>query len=76
MQNTSKVSQEDFKTRNEKLYGLGKRQYKLEQYLKRICLDFSDIPNKIAQANLKNFVLRVLKEIDIKPLQFADCSIS
>ena len=64
-QNTSKVLQEAFNTTSTKLVELERQHHKLEQYLRRECLDFSGIPSSVAPKDLENFVLCLLQEIGV-----------
>ena len=58
-----------------KLVELERKQHKLEQYLRRECLDFSDIPSSVAAKDLENVVLRLLQEIgvDLDKSRIAAC---
>ena len=47
-QTTSKILQEAFKTTSRKLVELETQHHKLEQFVRRECLDFSGIPISVA----------------------------
>ena len=58
-----------------KLIELERQHHKLEQYLRRACLDFSGIPSSVAPKDLENFIPCLLQEIsiDLDKLQIVAC---
>ena len=78
-QSTSKVLQEAFSTTSSKLAELERQHDRLEQYLRRECLDFSGIFGSVAPKDLESFLNRKdaenvysnkkkLKDVDISCL--------
>ena len=61
-QNASRFLQEAFNTTSSKLVEVERKHHKLEQYLRRECLDFS---SAVASKDLENFILCLLQEIDV-----------
>ena len=64
-QNASRFLQEAFNTTSSKLVEVERKHHKLEQYLRRECLDFSSIPSSVASKDLENFILCLLQEIGV-----------
>ena len=62
-ENTSNLLKSNTKKLNEQLINIERRQYKLAQYSRRVCIEIQGIPQDIKIINLEDTVIKYSKKL-------------
>ena len=64
-ENTSNLLKSNTKKLNEQLINIERRQYKLAQYSRRVCIEIQGIPQDIKIINLEDTVIKIFEKIEM-----------